>query len=60
MSVLELTEKERVVLTDALESYLSDLKTERGRTDNREWLADLREREAIIGGLLGHLIAKAA
>ena len=60
MLVLELTEKERITLTDALESYLADLKTEMGGTDNREWLADLREREAVIGGLLGHLVAKAA
>ncbi|KAB0672150.1 hypothetical protein F6V30_06170 [Oryzomonas sagensis] len=60
MSVLELTEKERIVLVDALESYLSDLKTERSKTDNREWRADLREQEAILNGLLGHLIAKAA
>ena len=57
MTKLELTEKEAVALTEILTSFLSDLKTERVGTDNREWHAELVERESFVEDLvkrLGH------
>lgn len=55
MSAIELSEKEVATLVSALESYLPDLVTERIGTDNKEWHAELKEREAILGGILGRL-----
>jgi hypothetical protein len=55
MTKLELTEKEAVTLTEILTSFLSDLKTERVGTDNREWHAELVEREAFVGDLMKRL-----
>jgi len=52
MTKIELTEKESVVLIEILESFLSDLKTERVGTENREWRADLTERENFIEDLI--------
>jgi hypothetical protein len=57
MSAIELNEKEVTALVNALESYLPDLATERVRTDNREWHAELKEQEAILGDLLKRLKA---
>ena len=55
MSRIELTEKEAATLISALESYLPDLTTERIGTDNREWHAELKEQEIILGNLLKRL-----
>lgn len=52
---IELSEKEAAALVAALESYLPDLTTERVGTDNREWHAELREREVILGEILNRL-----
>lgn len=57
MSAIELSEKEMTTLVGALESYLPDLATERVGTDNREWHAELKEREAILGDILKRLKA---
>ena len=57
MSTIELSEKEVTALISALESYLPDLTTERVGTDNREWHAELKEREAILDGILKRLRA---
>lgn len=57
MMRLELTEKEISALGDILESYLSDLKAERVGTENREWRADLKEREGIVVDILNRLTA---
>lgn len=54
---IELNTKEAAVLVAALESYLPDLATERVGTDNREWHAELKEREEIIGNILIRLKA---
>jgi hypothetical protein len=51
MTILELTEKEAVALIEILTSFLSDLKTERVGTDNREWYAEIVEREAFVEDL---------
>ena len=52
---IELSAKEATALIAALESYLPDLTTERVGTDNREWHAELKEREAILGDILNRL-----
>lgn len=54
---IELSAKETAALVAALESYLPDLTTERVGTDNREWHAELKEREAVLGGILNRLKA---
>jgi hypothetical protein len=55
MSAIELSEKEVTTLVGALESYLPDLTTERVGTDNKEWHAELKEQEAILGDILKRL-----
>jgi hypothetical protein len=57
MTRLELTEREAATLADILGSFLSDLKTERVRTDNREWHAELKEREAFVDTIIKRLEA---
>jgi hypothetical protein len=55
MSAIELNEKEIAILVRALESYLPDLTTERVGTDNKEWHAELKEQEAVLGNILRRL-----
>ena len=55
MTKLELTGKEAAILTEILESFLSDLKTERVGTDNRKWHAEFVEREIFVGNLIKRL-----
>ena len=55
MSAIELNAKETSTLVTALESYLPELTTERVGTDNREWHAELKEQEAILGEILNRL-----
>jgi hypothetical protein len=57
MSTIELNEKEAAALVSALESYLPDLATERVGTDNREWHAELKERESTLVEILNRLKA---
>jgi hypothetical protein len=57
MSTFELNAKEVAALVAALESYLPELATERVGTDNREWHAELREQEDLLGGILNRLKA---
>ena len=57
MSTIELNAKETAALVSALESYLPDLTTERVGTDNRDWHAELKEQEEILGGILNRLKA---
>jgi len=52
MKHIELTEKESDLLTEILESSISDIKTERGHTDNRELRLELKDREAMVINLL--------
>lgn len=59
MSRIELTEKEAATLIGALESYIPALTTERIGTDNREWHAELKEQEVILGDLLKRLKSEA-
>ncbi len=55
MSAIELNVKETTALISALESYLPDLATERVGTDNKEWHAELKEQEGILGDILKRL-----
>lgn len=55
MVTVELSDKEVTALISALESYLPDLTTERVGTDNREWHAELKERETLVGEILRRL-----
>jgi len=57
MSAIELSVKEAATLVTALESYLPELATERVGTDNREWHAELKEQETILGEILNRLKA---
>ena len=54
---LELGEKEARVLAEALESYLGDLSTEIGHTDSRDFREGLKERRAVLAGILEALRA---
>jgi len=55
MLAIELSEKELTALITALESYIPDLATERVGTDNRDWHAELKALEAILGEILKRL-----
>jgi hypothetical protein len=57
MLTIELSEKELAALVSSLESYLPDLASERVGTDNREWHAELKEREVILHEILTRLTA---
>lgn len=57
MLTIELSEKELAALVGSLESYLPDLASERVGTDNREWHAELKEREVILREILKRLTA---
>ena len=55
MTKVELTEKETAILIEILESSLSDLKTERVGTDDKELHAKFIEREKFIDDLIKRL-----
>lgn len=55
---LELTDREAVILSEILESYLSDLRGEIVATENKEWRADMKEREEFVRNLIGRLSAR--
>jgi len=55
MASIALSEKEVATLVSALESHLPDLATERVGTDNKEWHAELKEREVILTEILKRL-----
>jgi len=50
--ILELNEKEKKVLTLVLESFESELRDEIGKTDIRDFKADLRGEEEVVRELL--------
>jgi len=50
-----LAEKEFVVLIEILRSSLPDLKTDRVGTDNKEWHAEMVERETFVEDLIKRL-----
>jgi hypothetical protein len=55
MKTIELTDTEATILAETLESAISELKTEISHTDRRELHAELKDREAVIAGILKQL-----
>ena len=55
MAHLELTEHEAATLSEVLDSYLADLRTEMVATENREWRAEMKEREIFVKDILARL-----
>lgn len=55
MAQIELTEHEAKILSEVLDSYLTDLRTEMVATENREWRAEMKEREALAKDILNRL-----
>ncbi len=49
---IELSAHEAEILSEMLESYLSDLKTERVHTDNRELREELKGKETFLNDVL--------
>lgn len=58
MIQIELTEREATVLSEMLESYLSDLRVEIVRTEKKEWRTEMKDRESIGKDLLQRLRTK--
>jgi len=52
---LELNDREMAVTKHALEFYLSNLRSEIGRTKKRDWKKGLHDEEDILGTVLGRL-----
>jgi hypothetical protein len=57
MAQLELSEHEAKTLSEALDSYLTDLRTEMVATENREWRAEMKERELLLKDIISRLAA---
>jgi hypothetical protein len=57
MMRLELTDRERAVLNEVLESSLTELRTEVAHTDNRDYRAGLKERETVLVHILSRLMS---
>lgn len=55
MTQLELTEQEVEVLTEIVESYLSDLSMEIADTDRLEYREGLKDSRALIASVLSKL-----
>lgn len=55
MIQLELTARERELVVEAIESYLSDLRMEISGTDSLDFRTGLKERKAALRKLLGAL-----
>lgn len=55
MAQIELTEHEAKTLSEVLDSYLTDLRTEMVATENREWRTEMKERELFIKDILNRL-----
>ena len=52
---IDLSANEAEILSEMLESYLSDLKTERVHTDKRELREELKGKETFLNDLLKRL-----
>jgi len=55
---LELTEKEAGLLSEIMGSYLSDLRGEIVATENKEWRADMKEREIYVTDINRRLLSQ--
>ena len=52
---LELTDRERDVMQQALKVYLSDLREEITKTEKHEWKTGLHEEEEVLKQIIGRL-----
>ena len=52
---LELAENELQALTGALQSFLSELRTEVSHTDRQAYRQQLKEQEAVLKSILSRL-----
>lgn len=57
MLILDLTDSERTILVEALESYLSDLRMEIADTDRMDFREGLKNRKAALMKTLEQLRA---
>jgi len=55
MARLDLNEREADALREALEDYVSDLRMEIANTDSQDVRDELKEREALLKGVMGSL-----
>ena len=55
MTAFDLNEQEREVLRGVLEEYVSDLRMEISNTDSQDFRDELKEREALLKGILARL-----
>lgn len=55
---LELAENELQALREALQSFLSELRTEVSHTDRQAYRQQLRDQENVLKGVLARLAAQ--
>jgi len=55
MAAIDLTKDETAVLDDVLQNYLTELHSEISHTDNRDFKAALKRRQALLEGISGRL-----
>lgn len=55
---IELTDQEAVILSQILESYVSDLRAEIVATEKKEWRAEMKDREGFCRNLINRLAAR--
>ncbi len=55
--LLEISDREHALLSEILQSYLGDLRSEIHATDNPLYKKELKEEEDLLGAMLGKLRA---
>jgi RNA polymerase-interacting CarD/CdnL/TRCF family regulator len=55
MFQLELNDREQRALSDALQIFLSELRTEVSHTDRQAYRLQLKEQEQVLKGIAGKL-----
>jgi len=55
MFQLELNDREQRALTEALQSFLSELRTEVSHTDRQAYRQQLKDQEQVIKAIVGRL-----
>lgn len=55
MLQLELNDQEQTALTEALQSFLSELRTEVSHTDRQAYRQQLKDQEQVIKGIVTRL-----
>ena len=55
---IELTDREAVMLSEILESYVSDLRAEIVRTEKKDWRVEMKDRESFCRSMIGRLAAR--